>query len=143
MSCIYGPRQFGTEDQGWIAHFTLNTLENEPLTIYGDGKQVQDILYMTDLVRAYHSFLTDPTGRPAVYNIGGGPEQTTSLLELLTGNRTDVTFEDWREGDQKVYITDIGRARSALNWEPTIDLKEGFQRYLDWYAATDTEFPHE
>lgn len=148
MSCIYGPRQFGTEDQGWIAHFILNTLQNEPLTIYGDGKQVRDVLYVTDLVRAYHSFLSDPTGKPAVYNIGGGPDQTTSLVELLellerlTGNRSDVTFEDWREGDQKVYITDIGRARSVLDWKPKVDLEDGIQRYLNWYQNTETGFLH-
>jgi len=139
MSCIYGPRQFGNEDQGWVAHFALSTLREEPLTIFGNGKQVRDVLYVKDLIRAYDAFLSDPEGKPAVYNVGGGPENTTSLLEFLdlledrTGKRSDISFDDWREGDQKVYITDITRARDTLDWEPQVDFAEGIDRYLDWY----------
>lgn len=141
MSCIYGPRQFGIEDQGWIAHFILSTLQNKPLTIFGDGKQVRDALYVTDLVRAYDSFLRNPANEPAVYNIGGGPERTTSLLELLdllerkTGMRPDIEFKDWREGDQKVYISNIKRAKDALNWQPEVSLEEGIDRFIQWYKA--------
>lgn len=140
MSCIYGPRQFGIEDQGWIAHFAISTLEDEPLTVYGDGKQVRDALYVTDLVEAYDAFLSDPAGKPAVYNMGGGPTNTTSLLELLdllndqTGERTAVDFDDWREGDQKVYVSDVSRARTHLNWEPEVDPETGMARFLDWYV---------
>lgn len=140
MSCIYGPRQFGIEDQGWVAHFVISTLEGEPLTIYGDGKQVRDVLYVTDLVRAYDAFLSDPAGKPTVYNVGGGPANTTSLIELLdlleerTGSRSDVEFDDWRDGDQKVYVSDIARARTHLDWEPEIDLETGIDRFVDWYT---------
>jgi len=139
MSCIYGPRQFGNEDQGWVAHFALSTLRNEPITIFGDGKQVRDVLYVGDLVRAYDAFLSNPDGKPAVYNIGGGAGNTTSLLEFLdllerkTGRSPDVSFDKWREGDQKVYLSDISRAREALDWEPKIPFEEGIDRFLSWY----------
>ncbi|SDY32702.1 NAD-dependent epimerase/dehydratase family protein [Halopenitus persicus] len=138
MSCIYGPRQFGNEDQGWVAHFALSALRDEPLTIYGDGKQVRDVLYVEDLIRAYDAFLQDPTGKPSVFNVGGGPENTTSLLEFLdlleeeTGSRPDVSFEDWRQGDQKVYVSDVSRAENKLHWVPEIGFEEGIERYLDW-----------
>lgn len=141
MSCIYGPRQFGNEDQGWIAHFALSTLREEPVTIFGDGKQVRDVLYVEDLIRAYDAFLSAPQGKPAVYNIGGGPENTTSLLEFLdlleakTGNRTDISFDAWREGDQKVYVSDISRAREALEWTPQVGFEEGIDRFLAWYDS--------
>lgn len=142
MSCIYGTRQFGNEDQGWVAHFAISTLRDEPLTIFGDGKQVRDVLYVKDLIRAYDAFLSDPGQKPAVYNVGGGPRNTTSLLEFLdlleekTGKRTDISFEDWREGDQKVYVSDISRARSELDWEPQVDFEEGIERFLEWYPRT-------
>lgn len=139
MSCIYGPRQFGNEDQGWVAHFAISTLRDEPLTIFGDGKQVRDVLYVKDLIRAYDAFLSDPEGKPAVYNIGGGPANTTSLLEFLdlleakTGKRTDISFDEWREGDQKVYVSDISRAETALDWEPQVDFETGISRFVDWW----------
>jgi len=143
MSCIYGPRQFGNEDQGWVAHFALSTLRDEPLTIFGDGKQVRDVLYVEDLIRAYDAFLSDPEDKPAVYNVGGGAENTTSLLEFLdlleskTDKRTDISFEDWREGDQKVYVSDVYRARDTLDWEPQVGFEEGIERFLEWYESTD------
>lgn len=139
MSCIYGPRQFGNEDQGWVAHFAISTLRDEPLTIFGDGKQVRDVLYVKDLIRAYDAFLSDPEGKPAVYNVGGGADNTTSLLEFLdlletqTEKRTEITFDEWREGDQKVYVSDLSRARDALDWEPTVSFETGIERFLDWY----------
>jgi len=139
MSCIYGTRQFGNEDQGWVAHFAISTLRDEPLTIFGDGKQVRDVLYVKDLIRAYDAFLSDPTGKPSVYNIGGGDENTTSLLEFLdlleekTGSRPDLSFDEWREGDQKVYVSDISRAREELDWEPQVDFADGIERFVDWY----------
>lgn len=139
MSCIYGTRQFGNEDQGWVAHFAISTLRDEPLTIFGDGKQVRDVLYVKDLVRAYDAFISNPNGKPAVYNIGGGRENTTSLLEFLdlleekTGERVDVSYDEWREGDQKVYISDISRAQDELDWEPRVGFEEGIERFVDWY----------
>ncbi|QZX99893.1 NAD-dependent epimerase/dehydratase family protein [Halobaculum rubrum] len=141
MSCIYGPRQFGNEDQGWVAHFAISTLRDEPLTIFGDGKQVRDVLYVKDLIRAYDAFLSDPEGKPAVYNVGGGPENTTSLLEFLdlledqTGERTDISFDEWREGDQKVYVSDISRARDELDWVPRVDFETGMERFVDWWES--------
>jgi CDP-paratose 2-epimerase len=145
MSCIYGPRQFGNEDQGWVAHFMLSTLRNEPLTIFGDGKQVRDVLFVKDLVRAYDAFLSDPEGKSGVYNMGGGSSITTSLIELLdvledqTGMRTDISFDEWREGDQRVYVSDISRATSELDWEPTVDLETGVEKFLDWYETYEAE----
>jgi len=141
MSCIYGPRQFGNEDQGWVAHFAISTLRDEPLTIFGDGKQVRDVLYVKDLIRAYDAFLSDPEGKPAVYNVGGGPENTTSLLEFLdlledqTGERTDISFDEWREGDQKVYVSDISRAHDELDWVPRVDFETGMERFVDWWES--------
>lgn len=139
MSCIYGTRQFGNEDQGWVAHFALSTLRNEEITIFGDGKQVRDVLFVDDLIRAYDAFLSDPAGKPSVFNIGGGRNNTTSLLEFIdiledkTGTRPDVTFDEWREGDQKVYISDITRAKDALDWEPQIEFEEGIEMFINWY----------
>ncbi|CQR49969.1 NAD-dependent epimerase/dehydratase family protein [Haloferax massiliensis] len=141
MSCIYGTRQFGNEDQGWVAHFAISTLNNEPLTIFGDGKQVRDVLYVKDLVRAYDAFLSDPDGKSAVYNMGGGTQNTTSLLEFLdlleekSGMRTDISFDEWREGDQKVYVSDTSRARNELDWERKVDFEEGIERFVDWYES--------
>lgn len=142
MSCIYGPRQFGNEDQGWVAHFALSALRNEPLTIFGDGKQVRDVLYVKDLVRAYDSFLSDPSDKPTVFNIGGGSLHTTSLLEFLDTletlvERPTVSFDDWREGDQKVYVSDITRAKNELEWEPKTSFREGIEQYLEWYKNAE------
>lgn len=141
MSCIYGPRQFGNEDQGWVAHFGISTIEDEQLTIFGDGKQVRDVLYVKDLIRAYDKFLTEPENKSAVFNIGGGPNNTTSLLELLdlleetTGNRPPVSYDNWREGDQRVYVSDILKAKKELGWEPKVSLQEGIQKFVDWYRT--------
>jgi len=143
MSCIYGPRQFGNEDQGWVAHFILSTLRDEPLTIFGDGKQVRDVLYVKDLIRAYDAFLSAPEGKPSIYNMGGGAGNTTSLIELLdlleaeTGKRTEISFDEWREGDQKVYVSDISRATTELDWEPQVDFESGIRRFLDWTEGLD------
>lgn len=139
MSCIYGERQFGNEDQGWVAHFGISALDDQPLTIFGDGKQVRDVLNVKDLVRAYDAFLSDPSTESTVFNMGGGPANTTSLLEFLdhlervTGRRPDITFDDWREGDQKVYVSDISRARSELDWEPRVSFETGIERFVNWY----------
>lgn len=142
MSCIYGPRQFGNEDQGWVAHFGISAIEDEKLSIFGDGKQVRDVLCVKDLIRAYNKFLTEPQEKSAVYNIGGGQNNTTSLLELLdlleetTGNRPSVTYEDWRDGDQRVYVSDISKAKGELGWEPRVPVQEGIEKFVDWYRTT-------
>lgn len=143
MSCIYGPRQFGNEDQGWVAHFILSAKRGEPLTIFGDGKQVRDVLYVDDLVRAYDAFLSDPVEKSAIYNMGGGPDNTTSLVELLDhleaeyGYSTDIEYDDWREGDQRVYVSDTSRAREELDWQPEVDFETGVERFIDWAESVE------
>ncbi len=137
MSCIYGVRQFGFEDQGWIAHFIISNILKRPVTIYGDGKQVRDILYVEDLVAAYDSFFRSRI-RHDVYNIGGGSENTTSLLELidtiegLTGIKMEYKFSGWRPSDQKVYVSDITKVSKALGWKPNITPAYGVKLLIDW-----------
>jgi len=149
MSCIYGTRQFGNEDQGWIAHFVLSALRGDDITIFGNGKQVRDALFVEDLVEAYDAYLREPAGKPSVFNIGGGAEHTTSLLELLGMLEEEFdldpaySFDDWREGDQKVYVSDIGRAKSALDWQPTVGLREGIGEMIRWYEKTFEVFDRE
>ena len=137
MSCIYGTRQFGVEDQGWLAWFAIATILNKPITIYGDGKQVRDVLYITDLIEAYDAFIESDLSR-GVFNIGGGPQKTLSLLELLnllqeiTGKKAPIEFSDWRPSDQKVYISDITKVKKELNWNPGIEPKEGVGELVKW-----------
>jgi len=141
MSCIYGPRQFGVEDQGWVAWFTIATVTGKPITIYGDGKQVRDILYINDLIRAFDAFLQRKNQLSGdVFNIGGGPENTISLLELLdmleqmTGKRSKINFSNWRLSDQKVYISNISKAKEKLGWSPKVRPKEGVEKLLKWVS---------
>ena len=143
MSCIYGPRQFGTEDQGWVAHFLIRALEGRPITLYGDGLQVRDVLFVDDLVDAFllaRRHVARLAGR--AFNIGGGPANTTSLLELveriggLTGRRPDVRFEAWRTGDQRWYVSDVRAFGAATGWQPRTSLAEGLGRLHAWLAAS-------
>lgn len=128
-----------------MAWFIIAALFNRPITIYGNGKQVRDLLYVTDLVEAYDKFIKSDL-RHAVFNIGGGPENTISLLEFLdileaeTGKRSKIAFSDWRPSDQKVYISDISRIRKALNWEPKINPKEGTKRLISWVKENKALF---
>ncbi len=137
MSCIYGVRQFGFEDQGWVAWFVIANLFNKPITIFGDGRQVRDLLYAQDLVRAYDKFIQSKK-QSELFNIGGGVKNTRSLLEFiedlesLTGKKTKVKFSKWRPSDQKVYITDTRKVEKALSWKTEIDVKEGIARLIDW-----------
>ncbi len=137
MSCIYGERQFGVEDQGWLAWFTIATLTGKPITIYGDGKQVRDTLYVKDLIDAFDRFLGSNI-RHAVFNIGGGSQNTLSLLELLdilqsmTGRRPEVSFSEWRNADQKVYISDIRKVQEMLGWKPRLAPQDGVKRVVNW-----------
>jgi CDP-paratose 2-epimerase len=139
MSCIYGPRQFGTEDQGWLAHFLIRAIAGEPITIYGDGRQVRDALYVDDLVTAFlaaRERIDRLAGR--AFNIGGGPASTVSLLELvqligeLRGVTPTVAFEDWRLADQRYYVSDTRRFQAAAEWRPAVDLHEGLERLYSW-----------
>ena len=137
MSCIYGTRQFGVEDQGWVAWFTIATMLGKPITIYGDGKQVRDVLYVTDLVNIFDKFIGSGK-KSTVCNAGGGHKNTISLLELIdilkeiTGKESKISFSEWRPSDQKVYISDISKAEKELNWEPKISPKEGVKKLVDW-----------
>ncbi len=137
MSCIYGVRQFGFEDQGWVAHFVIANLLKRPITIYGNGKQVRDLLYVRDLVEAYDKFFKSGS-RHEVFNIGGGPDNTTSLLEFIdtiekqTSIKMKYSFSDWRPSDQKVYISDISKVSKNLSWHPKIDPKKGVRLLVQW-----------
>jgi CDP-paratose 2-epimerase len=139
MSCIYGPRQFGTEDQGWVAHFLLRALRGEPITVYGDGYQVRDVLFVEDLVNAFllaQRNVDRLSG--AVFNMGGGAARTTSLLELLDrigaliGRRPEVRLEAWRRGDQRYYVSDTRKFEQATGWRARVGLEEGLASLLRW-----------
>jgi len=139
QSCIYGYRQFGVEDQGWVAWFTIAAVTGQPVTIYGNGKQVRDLLFVDDLCDAYDEAVSRAdTLKGAVLNLGGGPEHTLSLLELLamleqlTGRPLRPRFADWRPGDQPVFVADISRAATALGWRPTVDVHSGVARLYRW-----------
>jgi CDP-paratose 2-epimerase len=139
MSCIYGERQLGIEDQGWLAWFVIATLTNKHITIYGNGKQVRDVLYISDLVDFINKFLNSNL-KHEVFNIGGGPENTLSLLELLdilkkqTNKQVSVKFKNWRIADQKVYISNIDKAKSLLNWSPKVTPIEGVKKVIEWVS---------
>lgn len=142
MSCIYGPRQFGTEDQGWIAHFLLSALRGDRLTIYGDGYQVRDALHVSDAADAWLAVLDHiALVRGRVFNLGGGPSNSVSLLELiallreLTGRDVTHSFADWRPGDQPWYVTDTSALSNALGWRPKIPLRDGLISLHEWLAS--------
>ena len=139
MSCVYGPRQFGTEDQGWVAHFLISGLLGKPMTIYGDGMQVRDILHVDDLVRLFEAALARlPVAAGQVYNVGGGPANSISLLELvglleeLLGRAVPVSFEDWRPGDQPIYISNVAKAERELGWAPVVCKRDGLLQMFAW-----------
>jgi len=137
MSCIYCTRQFGFEDQGWVAWFVIANLLNKPVVVYGDGKQVRDLLYADDLVEAYDKFIKSDL-RHEVFNIGGGPKNTISLLEFIsmiekkTGKKMAVSFSDWRPSDQKVYVSDISKVTKKLKWKPHTSVERGLEKLLKW-----------
>lgn len=140
QSCIYGPRQFGVEDQGWVAHFVIAAVMGRPITIYGDGKQVRDVLHVGDLIRAYELAVEkiDEIAGTA-FNIGGGPENTLAvwkefgpLLAGLRGEPLPVSYGPWRPGDQLVFVADISRARRLLGWQPAVDPKTGIAGLYRW-----------
>jgi len=139
QSCIYGDRQLGNEDQGWVIHFAKAILNNQKLTIFGDGKQVRDILYIDDLINAYQIAIKKSVkGKPMIYNVGGGIRNSISLLNLIklieqkVGEKAMVKFEKVREGDQKIYISDITKIKNDLGWQPKIDIDHGVAKLLKW-----------
>ncbi len=142
QSCIYGYRQFGVEDQGWVAWFVIAAVLGKPITIYGDGKQVRDVLFIDDLIEAYDRAwerIDATAGR--VYNIGGGPANTISLLQLLEflgeehGLDVAPAYDDWRPGDQPVYVSDIRKAESEFGWRPRTDWQSGVSQLVEWVRA--------
>ncbi|KFB10076.1 NAD-dependent epimerase/dehydratase family protein [Nitratireductor basaltis] len=143
MSCIYGPRQFGTEDQGWVAHFLIRALDGQPITIFGDGKQVRDILHVNDAVKAYRlaaEHIGAISGK--AYNLGGGPANAVSLQMVLheigkiTGSDPDIGREPWRPGDQHYYVSDTRLLQKELGWQSQTAWREGLQDLADWLCAT-------
>ena len=142
MSCIYGPHQMGTEDQGWVAHFLIRALEGRPISIYGDGRQVRDILNVADAVEAYlAAWRRIAAVRGRAYNLGGGPANAVSLLQLigfieeLTGRKLELAFADWRAGDQRYYVSDPSAARRDLGLAEPIDWRRGVAELVQWLAA--------
>lgn len=140
QSAIYGPRQFGVEDQGWLAYFAICTTVGKGFTIYGDGKQVRDLLYMDDLARAFELALQhiDRTAGQ-VYNIGGGAARTLAvwtetqpILEKLAGRPLTVSYGDWRPGDQRIYVSDITKAKTDFGWEPQVGPEAGLEKLWQW-----------
>jgi CDP-paratose 2-epimerase len=142
MSCIYGPHQFGTEDQGWVAHFLIRTLQDEPITVFGDGKQLRDVLFVEDLVDAFLS-ATDNGRRLAgrAFNIGGGVRNCLSLVELIDliaeehGHAPAIDFGPWRRGDQRYYVSDTTAFTAATGWQPRTSPREGVRRLHHWLLA--------
>lgn len=142
MSCIYGPRQFGTEDQGWVAHFILRALRGERITLYGDGMQVRDVLYVDDLVDAFllgEQNAQRLSGR--AFNMGGGPQNAISLRDLLDrigqlqGERPSVDHDAWRTGDQRYYVSDTRAFQQETGWQPRVASEDGIQRLFEWLSA--------
>lgn len=139
MSCIYGPHQFGTEDQGWVAHFLIRALQGRTITVYGDGRQVRDILFIDDLVDAFLAAQAHmPELRGRAFNIGGGPQHTLSLLELLSRieklqeHAPRVAHAPWRVGDQRYYVSDTRAFQGATGWRARVSVEDGIARLHEW-----------
>jgi CDP-paratose 2-epimerase len=141
-SCIYGPRQFGTEDQGWVAHFLIRALLGEKITIYGDGKQVRDVLHVSDAVAAYRSVLAN-IGQVAgqAFNLGGGVQNAVSLrtvleeIAVVTGRTVEVVHAERRTGDQLYFVADTGRLAASVGWRANIGWQDGLRDLAEWLAA--------
>lgn len=147
MSCIAGPRQFGNEDQGWVAHFLYSALRGEPVSIYGDGRQVRDILCVHDLLNVFEAVAqARPTTEGQIYNVGGGAENTISLLELvegveeLTGHRLQYSLEQRRPGDQFIYVTDYSKLQRDTGWEPRYSVRDTLKEIYSWWRANRQVF---
>ena len=147
QSCIYGYRQFGIEDQGWVAWFCIAAALDKPITIYGDGKQIRDVLFIDDLVRAFelaYENRDSVTGK--VFNIGGGPTNTLSLHELikfledLKGTEIPLAYDDWRPGDQKVFVCNISAAEREFGWKPEVGTDKGIRLLYDWVEENKSLF---
>jgi len=141
-SCMYGPNQFGIVDQGWISHIATNKILSRPTIIYGDGKQVRDVLHINDVTRLFISqarALLGPDAsrfRGEVFNVGGGPQKTLSLLELCAAWQIPPSFGEWRPADQKVFYCDISKAHRLLGWKPEVEVSEGLDDLYSWTERT-------
>lgn len=139
QSCIYGTRQFGIEDQGWVAWFTIASVLGKQITIYGDGKQIRDVLHVEDLCRVYEAAINNREAASGqAFNIGGGPKNTMSLLELLEHLQgalrmnIPLKWDDWRPGDQPVFVCNLAKAGDVLNWQPEISVEDGVGQLIEW-----------
>lgn len=148
QSCIYGPRQFGVEDQGWVAWFIIAAVTGKPMSIYGDGKQVRDLLHVYDLLDAYDAVVKNiDTVKGDIFNVGGGAENVLSvwaefgpMLEKLLGRELPIGHGDWRPGDQKVFVADIRKAEQVLGWKPKYNVEAGVKQLFDWVSANKSLF---
>lgn len=148
QSCIYGPHQFGIEDQGWLAWFIIAITLGKDITIYGDGKQIRDVLYIDDLVKLFEIAVENKekvSGK--IYNVGGGMKNTLSvwsdfgpILKKLFRKEIPVRFADWRPGDQKVFVSDIRLVEKELGWKPRVNINEGIKRLFDWVQDNKNMF---
>lgn len=136
LTGLYGPWQFGGEDHGWVANFTIRTIIGKPVTVYGTGKQVRDILYVSDVAEAFHAFYT--ARKPGIYNIGGGFDRSISLIECLrlleegTGKKPEIKYGPERLGDLRYFVCDISKAKTSIGWTPKIYPKEGIAKLSTW-----------
>ncbi len=144
MSCIYGPHQHGNEDQGWVAHFVRCALADAPITIYGDGKQVRDVLFVQDLVNAFELARTNiATLSGRAFNLGGGVDNTSSVSELIaeveriTGSAMQVSMDEWRVGDQRYYVSDTRRFAQASGWRANVSVTEGLRTLVRWFEDVE------
>lgn len=148
QSCIYGPRQFGLEDQGWVAWFVIASILGRPISIYGDGKQVRDLLYIDDLLNAYDAAIDHiSVSAGQVFNIGGGSENVMSvwaqfgpILQRLLEHPIEVSYANWRPGDQKIYVSDISKAKRVFGWQPTISVEKGIEKLFSWVKENQRLF---
>jgi len=148
QSCIYGPHQFGVEDQGWVAWFIIALVLEKEITIYGNGKQVRDLLFIEDLIEAYDLAAKNiERTRGQIYNIGGGNKNIISvwfdfrpILEKLFKKKINAKFSNWRPGDQPIYISDIRKAKRDFGWEPRTNVRQGIKKLYDWVSANKESF---
>lgn len=139
QSCIYGTRQFGSEDQGWIFHIMRMILEDKQVSIFGDGKQVRDVLYVDDLVNAYVSAIENiEVTSGQIYNVGGGLTNTLSIIESINtickiaNKEPNFKYEDWRKGDQRIFVSNNSKAKRDFDWEPRVSVEEGLEKLKVW-----------
>jgi CDP-paratose 2-epimerase len=145
QSCIYGTRQFGIEDQGWVAWFIIASILNKPITIYGDGMQIRDVLWIDDLIDVYIKLYQNADKVSGnIFNVGGGPSNTMSILELVKYLREEgvlnqsPAFGEWRAGDQKVYVSNINKIENVIDWKPMVSPQQGIKKLIEWAKENNT-----